>query len=73
MARPYRDAIELLTETLDRSEHPLTVPGTVILRGSAHPAVNGAVPVMLSPGHEYRIRQVETDGESYWIMERRSG
>jgi len=73
MPRPYRDAVELLVTELDRSEHPLVVEGTVILRGTAHPAVDGPVPVMLSPGHEYRVRQVTTDGETYWVMERRSG
>jgi hypothetical protein len=47
MPRPYRDAVELLVTDLDLTEHPLTIPGTVILRGTAHPAVEGPVPVML--------------------------
>lgn len=65
MPRPYRDAVELLTVEIDPGEHPLTVPGTVTVTGTAHPAVNGPVPILLSPGHEYRIRQITSDGDTY--------
>lgn len=75
MARSYRDGVELRVELIDREAHPLVRPGTVIVLGTGHPAVDGPVPMMLSPGHEYRIRELIDHGdgsESLWIMEIRS-
>ena len=66
---------------IDRGVHPLVAEGTVILDGLGHPAVPTPVPIMLSPGSEYRIREVEvpldeaddeTTPRTVWVMERRS-
>jgi hypothetical protein len=81
MARPYRDLAECRVTPIDRGVHPLVAEGTVILDGVGHPAVPDPVPIMLSPGSEYRIRQVELPTDVHddeveprlvWVMERRN-
>lgn len=81
VARPYKDLAECRVTPIDRGIHPLVAEGTVILDGIGHPAVPDPVPIMLSPGSEYRIRLVElmpdvdddeTHPRSVWVMERRA-
>lgn len=69
MANPYRDVARLLTEPAAIEEFPTLAPGDERLLGLAVPYVAEPVPITLSPGYEYRIRQVVEGG--YWIVERR--
>lgn len=77
MARSYRDRAELRTTPVDRGVHPLVTEGSVILEGIGFPAVEEAVPIMLTPGYEYRIREfVPAAGDEErtpgaWLIERR--
>lgn len=75
MARPYKDLAELRVTPVDRGVHPLVAEGTVILEGIGFPAVDEPVPIMLTPGNEYRIRRVdspETRDSPVWLIERRA-
>lgn len=72
MARSYRDAVELSTAPVDKAVFPFVEEGAVILEGTRHPAVADAVPIILSPGSEYRIRCVEVEGERVWSLSRRA-
>lgn len=72
MPRSYRDQAELRTEPVDSTVHPLVTPGSVILLGIGFPAVEEPVPIMLTPGYEYRLRQIQNDGEPVWALERRA-
>lgn len=74
MPRPYTDAAELRTELVDRGAFPLVTEASVIILGIGYPAVAEPVPIMCTPGHEYRIRMVEPpNGRSQgrWVLERR--
>lgn len=79
MARSYRDRAELRTHLVDKSVHPLVSDGTVILDGIGFPAVDEPVPIMLTPGYEYRVREFQpetpdtddADPDGRWLIERR--
>lgn len=68
MARPYREARRLATA-------PTEEAGTVVVLGVRLPGVPEPVPVIVSAGHEYRIREAgpgEAAEEGSWLLERRS-
>ena len=77
-SRAYRDRAELRTTPVDPNVHPLVTRGSVILDGIGFPAVDDPVPIMLTPGFEYRIREFrpnaaspDPDHEGAWLIERR--
>lgn len=69
MGHPYRDVVRLATEPAAVEEFPALAPGDERLLGVAVPYVVEPTPITLTPGYEYRIRQVVEGG--YWVIERR--
>lgn len=72
MARPYRDMAELWTEEVDERARFILEAGSAHIRGIAYPGASDPVPLTLTPGYEYRLRQISHDGEEIWVMERRA-
>ena len=71
MGNPYRDVTRLATEPAAVEEYPSLAPGDERLLGVAVPYVSEPIPVTLTPGYEYRLRQVPSAGDGYWVIERR--
>ena len=71
MGRPYRDVMRLVTEPADVEQFPALAPGDVRLLGLDVPYADAPLPVILTPGFEYRLRQVVAHGVAFWVIERR--
>lgn len=72
MSRPYRDMAELWTQDVDERARFILEPGSVHLLGISYPGAADPVPVTMTPGYEYRLRQIHHDETDVWVMERRS-
>lgn len=71
MGNPYRDIARLATAPADVEQFPALTPGDVRLDGLAVPYATEPLPIILTPGFEYRIREVGANGTAYWVLERR--
>ena len=56
MPRPYRDPVELVVEPLSQPSAFVPADAKIVL-GVVAPGASEAIPVVLLPGFEYRMRQ----------------
>lgn len=72
MARPYRDAAELITEPVSEGALRFVPKDAVRVLGIVYPGATEPLPIVLMPGFEYRMRRFE-DPERIpgWTLERR--
>ena len=72
MARPYGDPVEIVTGPIPAQSPFIPLEAKIVL-GLVAPASPDAIPVVLLPGFEYRMREwrhPETH-EVHWQLERR--
>ena len=72
MPRPYGDPVEIITAPVP-AESPFIPTDAKIVVGAVAPASPDPIPIVLLPGHEYRMSEWRhpTTHEIHWRLERR--
>ena len=72
MPRPYGDPVEIVTAPIP-AQSPFIPADAKIVVGVVAPASPDAIPLVLLPGFEYRMREWRHPGthEIHWQLERR--
>jgi hypothetical protein len=72
MPRPYKDPVEILTESIP-AHSPFVPADAKIVVGVAAPASSEPVQIVLFPGFEYRVREWRhpDTNQIHWRLDRR--
>ena len=72
MPRPYTDPVEVATESLD-PQSPFIPAESKMVVGAVAPASPDPIPIVLTPGFEYRLREWRNPSTHaiHWLLERR--
>ena len=72
MARPYTDPVEILTRPVP-AQSPFIPAHAKVVLGAVAPASVDPIPLVLTPGSEYRMREWRhpSTHQIHWLLERR--
>jgi hypothetical protein len=72
MARPYIDPVEILTGPIP-AQSPFIPADAKVVVGAVAPASADPIPIVLTPGSEYRMREWRhpSTHQIHWLLERR--